>query len=38
MRLPHASLRIGTLSGILVDVAEHFHIGRDEVLRKLLEE
>ena len=31
----HASLRIGTLSNILADVAEHFQIGRSELLKKL---
>ncbi len=31
----HTSLRIGTLAGILGDVAEHFHIPRDELLQRL---
>ncbi len=31
----HTSLRIGTLAGILGDVAEHFHIPREELLRRL---
>ena len=29
------SLSIGTLAGILGDVAEHFHIPREELLRRL---
>jgi len=31
----HKLLRIGTLAGILGDVAEHFHIPREELLRRL---
>ena len=31
----HKSLRIGTLAGILGDVADHFHIPREELLRRL---
>lgn len=31
----HASLRLGTLSGVLNSVALHFDITRDEVLRKI---
>ena len=31
----HASLRIGTLSAILADVAAHFEIERDELLKRL---
>ena len=31
----HTSLRIGTLASLLGDVAEHFHISREELLRKL---
>ncbi|MFC1559216.1 type II toxin-antitoxin system HicA family toxin [Gemmatimonadota bacterium] len=31
----HKSLRIGTLAGILGDVAEHFHFSREEILRRL---
>ena len=31
----HDPVRLGTLNGILADVAEHFQIGREEVLRKL---
>lgn len=28
----HDSLKLGTLSGVLNDVAEHFEISRDEVI------
>jgi predicted RNA binding protein YcfA (HicA-like mRNA interferase family) len=31
----HGFLRIGTLSGVLADVAEHFGITRDELTRDL---
>jgi len=31
----HDVLRIGTLSGILSDVAEHFGLSRDEILEGL---
>jgi len=31
----HASLRVGTLSAILADVAIHFEIDRDELLKRL---
>jgi predicted RNA binding protein YcfA (HicA-like mRNA interferase family) len=31
----HASLRVGTLSSVLADVAEHFQIGRSEVAERL---
>jgi predicted RNA binding protein YcfA (HicA-like mRNA interferase family) len=31
----HSSLKIGTLSGILRDVAEHLQISKDELLRRL---
>ncbi|MCM3870900.1 MAG: type II toxin-antitoxin system HicA family toxin [Pyrinomonadaceae bacterium] len=31
----HDPLKLGTLSGILNDVAEHFEIGRDEVIDRL---
>jgi predicted RNA binding protein YcfA (HicA-like mRNA interferase family) len=31
----HKSLRVGTLSKILSDVAEHFRIPREEVLKRL---
>ena len=32
----HSPLKIGTLSGILSDVAQHFGISRDDLLRRLL--
>ena len=31
----HDSLRVGTLSAILSDVAEHFGMSRDELMREL---
>jgi predicted RNA binding protein YcfA (HicA-like mRNA interferase family) len=31
----HSTLRIGTLSAILADVATHFEVSRDELLDKL---
>jgi len=31
----HASLRVGTLSGILADVAQHLGLSRQELLDKL---
>lgn len=31
----HAALRVGTLAGILGDVAAHFEMTRDEVVKKL---
>jgi predicted RNA binding protein YcfA (HicA-like mRNA interferase family) len=31
----HDSLRVGTLAGILKDVAAHFGISRDELLKRL---
>jgi len=31
----HSSLRLGTLSGILKDVADHFKISRDELSKRL---
>lgn len=31
----HDSLRIGTLAGILGDVAEHLRLSRDELARRL---
>jgi predicted RNA binding protein YcfA (HicA-like mRNA interferase family) len=31
----HASLRVGTLAGIVADVAEHFGISRDQLLDQL---
>jgi len=33
----HNPLRVGTLSGILADIAEHFLITREECLHKLFE-
>ena len=32
----HSPLRVGTLSGILTDVARHFGISREDLLRRLL--
>lgn len=34
----HAALRIGTLAGIVSDVAEHFHLSKDEVASRLFGE
>jgi predicted RNA binding protein YcfA (HicA-like mRNA interferase family) len=34
----HAALRVGTLAGILSDVAEHFHLSRNEVVSRLFGE
>ncbi len=31
----HASLRVGTLNGILTDVASHLEVSKEEVLRQL---
>jgi predicted RNA binding protein YcfA (HicA-like mRNA interferase family) len=31
----HAALRVGTLAGIVNDVAEHFDMSRDDVLGRL---
>jgi predicted RNA binding protein YcfA (HicA-like mRNA interferase family) len=31
----HSPLRVGTLSGIVGDVADHFHLTRDEVATRL---
>lgn len=31
----HAPLRIGTLSSIVRDVADHIHLGRHELVREL---
>jgi predicted RNA binding protein YcfA (HicA-like mRNA interferase family) len=31
----HAALRVGTLAGILGDVAGHFEMTRDEVVKRL---
>jgi len=33
----HDPLKVGTLSGILRDVATHAHLERDELLRRLFE-
>ena len=33
----HKSLKIGTLAKILSDVAEHFQITRDEVVKRLFD-
>jgi predicted RNA binding protein YcfA (HicA-like mRNA interferase family) len=29
------SLRVGTLAGVLLDVAEHFEVSREELIEKL---
>jgi predicted RNA binding protein YcfA (HicA-like mRNA interferase family) len=34
----HDSLRIGTLSSILADIAAHLELSRDEVARRLFEQ
>ena len=34
----HAALRVGTLAGVLNDVAKHFDLSRDEVIRRLFGE
>jgi len=31
----HSPLKVGTLSGILADVANHFQLDRDELLQRL---
>ncbi len=31
----HDSLRVGTLAGVLTDVAKHFKLTRDEVLERI---
>jgi predicted RNA binding protein YcfA (HicA-like mRNA interferase family) len=31
----HASLRVGTLSSVLADVADHFQISRNEITERL---
>lgn len=31
----HTPLRLGTLAGILADVAEHFELSREEVVERL---
>jgi len=33
----HSSLRVGTLSAILNDIADHFDLSRDELLERLFE-
>jgi len=33
----HDPLRIGTLAGILADVAEHFEITRDKIIERLFD-
>ena len=33
----HNPLRVGTLSGILADVAEHFELSREELAARLFE-
>jgi len=33
----HDFLRVGTLSGILADVAQHFSLSREELIRRLFE-
>jgi hypothetical protein len=31
----HDPIRVGTLLGVLADVAEHFRLSREEVVRRL---
>jgi predicted RNA binding protein YcfA (HicA-like mRNA interferase family) len=31
----HSPIRIGTLSSILSDVANHFHTNKDEIIRRI---
>jgi len=31
----HGTLKVGTLNGILKDVAEHLKVGKEELIRKL---
>jgi hypothetical protein len=31
----HTSLKVGTLAGVLAEVAQHFGMTRDELLRRL---
>jgi predicted RNA binding protein YcfA (HicA-like mRNA interferase family) len=31
----HDSLRVGTLAGVLADIAEHFNLDRNEVVERL---
>jgi hypothetical protein len=33
----HTALRVGTLSGIVSDVAQHFGLSRDDVIATLFE-
>jgi len=33
----HGSIKLGTLAGVLRDVAEHFGLSRDELLRRLFD-
>ena len=33
----HAALRVGTLAGLLGDVAQHFGLTREELVERLLE-
>jgi hypothetical protein len=33
----HKNLKVGTLAGILADVAEHFRITREEVQKRLFD-
>jgi hypothetical protein len=34
----HKSLRVGTLSGILKDIADYLNIGKEELIRELFTE
>ena len=34
----HGSIRLGALSGIIKDIAEHFELGRDELLNRLFDQ
>ena len=34
----HASLRVGTLAAILTDIAAHFEVDRDGLLKRLFDE
>ena len=31
----HDPLKIGTLAAVLSDIAEHFHVTREEIIRKI---
>ena len=31
----HKNIKIGTLNSILIDVANHLHVSKDELIRKL---